>query len=445
MYANIPSRKRGAHFAVMAPLVTFFTFITLTAATVVSMAEHPTGPADSTPGGCADRVTAYLHQTVTRRAEVTARELRARAELNEARSLLEEENSGQRERSNDTRQRIKTAWTELESALKAVQKFDEAVLKAHGGLPRECVQEVNAGRSVRAHPVSWKESLAYIPEITMLHLRLYAETFRGVVQFTLLEYDDAVQYYNKVSRHYAQMSHNVNSEIQLRQKNRGLDEESGGLREAAEFALLYAKSILCAALPWLLLSSGFFFLALFAPFLLSAVVLPHFVWNVWVKLFLLHYVYGLTAEGFLLSLRRYVGLLLQKDWAGLRRDCATAVIDLAAVGEREKTFFNGIVAVAFVLVTVAMLFAFMYTWVMILCGLIGPAFDVLQGDAVVSQMKKDVAVRQENCPTAAAKSRHDRANDSLKMGVVRPSAKMSSSSSRGGSDNTAERHKKKKK
>ncbi|RNF03959.1 hypothetical protein TraAM80_05413 [Trypanosoma rangeli] len=348
-------------------------------------------PAESGQKSCADGVKAYLLQTSTKRAEVEAWVRRARAELNEARSILEEEKSGERRPSGNTQRRLKAAWAKFESASEVARKFDETVLNSHGNLPHECIREVNALSATDPDAGNWAGQAMYLLEKTVLNLRLYGETLRGVVLFNVGEYNSAAEFYKEAAHFFNVKSQKVYEEIQRRKKDRKFEEESAGLWELAEFALLYTRAMTFALVPWAIILSACILLVLFAPFILAAVLIPQFVWRVWVQLFFLHYTYGLTVDGFFLSLRQYVDLVVQRDWAGLQERCVTAFFILVSRDDQPGTFFNGIFAAALVLITVVLMLILIYYWVRLPYAIIASELELWRSRHVLRQLQKDMA------------------------------------------------------
>lgn len=343
------------------------------------------------PRSCSGRVTAYLQQVVTRRAELEARETRARAELNEARNILEEERSGQRAPAAETHHRIKAAWTVFESATSVLLKFDEDVANAYTDLPLVCFREADALRSAVPLDVLRGNVAKYMMESLLFHLRLYGETLRGVVHFTLQEYDDTVLYYQRVSNYYANKSQKAFDEIRLRQRNHGIDDESYGLWGMTEIVFLYLDGIVSAALPWMLLFSVCFFTLLFAPFVFSGVLLPNFIWAVWVKLFIMHHVYRLTCDSFLVSMQRYKKLFFSGERRQLLESFSEALVSLANGGNNGETLFNGIIAAGFCLFITMLMIIFMYIWVEFLVLLVEPTVDLLKDCGGSVEETKDTA------------------------------------------------------
>ncbi|EKF26934.1 hypothetical protein MOQ_009355 [Trypanosoma cruzi marinkellei] len=358
---SVNCTKRGRRMQLLA--VALFAFIALATTTVVSAEKVLKHPSASSSGRCANGVKAYLVQTVKRRAEVAASESRARADLNEARSIVEEEKSGQREPKGDTQERVRAAWSKFESASAAAQKFDAAVLNSHGKLPLECILEVDALRVTDPNAESWFGQIMHELEKVALHLRLYGETLRGMVLFNLAEYESAVSSFYEFVEVFSAKSQQAYNEIQQRKNKVTFGEENGGLREFAELALIYMRYITLALVPWMTVFSMSVLLIIFAPFFLSAVLLPQLVWRVWVQLFFLHYTYGLTVDGVFNSLQQYFGLLTEKDWAGLQERFITALLTLATAEGSLGTFYNGIIATTLVISTVVLLFTFIYYWV----------------------------------------------------------------------------------
>nr|AGN32965.1 hypothetical protein [Trypanosoma rangeli] len=396
MHAGNKFPKRGVNcgrwrrmWVVLA--VVLFACIASCIAITVAAEDVLNHPAESDQKSCADGVKAYLLQISTRRAEVEAWERRVRAELNEARSILEEEKSGERKPSGDTQQRLKAAWAEFESASAVVRKFDETVLNYHGNLPHECIREVNALSAADPDAGNWAGQAMYLLENTVLHLRLYGETLRGVVLFNMAEYNSAAEFYKEVAHFFTAKSQKIYEDIQRRKKDRNFEEESAGLWELAEFALMYMRAMTFALVPWTILFSGCVLLVLLAPFFLAAVLIPQFVWRVWVQLFFLHYTYGLTVDGFLLSLQQYVDLIVQRDWAGLQERCVTAFLILASRDDQPGTFFNSIFAAALLLITVVLMLILIYYWVRLPYAIIASELGVWRSRDALRQMQKDKA------------------------------------------------------
>ncbi|ESS63258.1 hypothetical protein TCDM_08956 [Trypanosoma cruzi Dm28c] len=355
------NRARRGRMQLLA--VVLFAFIALETTTVVSAEKVLRHPVASSSGRCAKGVKAYLLQTVKQRAEVTASETRARAELNEARTIVEEEKGGQREPKEDTQERVRAAWSNFESASAAAQKFDAAVLNSHGKLPLECILEVDALRGTDPNAESWFGQTIHALEKVALHLRLYGETLRGVVLFNLAEYESAVSSFYDFVEVFSAKSQQAYNEFQQRRNKVTFGVENGGLRELAELALMYTRFITLALVPWMTVFSVCVLLIIFAPFFLSAVLLPQLVWRVWVQLFFLHHTYGLTVDGLFNSLQQYFGLLTEKDWAGLQERFLTALLTLATAEGSLGTFYNGIIAATLIISTMAILLTFIYYWV----------------------------------------------------------------------------------
>ncbi|KEG11067.1 hypothetical protein DQ04_03011000 [Trypanosoma grayi] len=272
----------------------------------------------------------------------------------------------------------------------------------------------------------------------LLHARLYWETVRGVYRYSAVEYREVLQAYDETSTFFGALSRTVYDEIQLHKKNRGFDDESSGLTETLALALLQLKSVTYMVLPWMTVVAGVVLFSLFGPFILSAVVIPNLVWRVWVQLFVLHHTYGLTVDGFLISLREWVDMLLSKDWAGLQERFMAALISLAADGGVE-TFYNGIIAMSLVVATVICLLYLMYIWVKVPLMLLVSEFSG-EEDTVIIKMKKD---------RPAGRDSGDGKGPS--KGVIRQSTKMTtpprSSGGAGGNNNNndaSERNRKKK-
>ncbi|RNF13248.1 uncharacterized protein Tco025E_06268 [Trypanosoma conorhini] len=417
MHTGTSSAKRGVRCGSRRGLwvllaVVLFACIALDAATLAAAEGAPKYSAAPAHMSCAEGVRAYLLQTLTRRAGVEALVARARAELNELRSILEEERSGQRRPSSDTQTRLKAAWAEFESASAAARKFDESVMKSHGSLPHTCIREVNALSAADPDAEDFVGRTKYLLENAILHLRLYGETLRGVVLFNVAEYKSAVDFYKEVVRSFNAKAQKAYDELQLRKRNRSFEEEKGGLWELAEFALMYARAASLALVPWATLFSMCVLLFLFAPFLLAAVVIPQLVWRVWLQLFFLHHTYGLTVDGLLLSLRQYLDLVVQKDWAGLQERCVTAVLDLAAPDNELGTFFNGILAAALVLTSALLVLMLIYYWVRLPYAIIAPEVELWRNRNALRQLQKEMAKPASSSPAPTAATTANEGNES---------------------------------
>lgn len=313
-------------------------------------------------GKCASRIVSYLRRAVTQRAELKQRELRARANLNEARSVALEEEDGQREPKNDTHQRIMEAWGVVGAVNDDIIRFNERTIKQHGDVPCVCINEVFGGPDIRAAgaATSWKEIVLLQMDLLFMYWKLYWETLHGVWLFTFEEYAPYEKLYGDTVGHYQRKVQELRTELE-RTSTLSADKDVNPLVGFARLALTHAKIWTYSAVPWVTQITVVLFVLLFLPFIMSATVLSNFVWRLWLQLFVAHHVYGLTADGILDSLREYISLVTSQKWKELQGRLITGLSALA-FGGSCGTFFSLLPAMIFIFATVAFMVTLMCVW-----------------------------------------------------------------------------------
>ncbi|KAG8343290.1 hypothetical protein TRVL_05877 [Trypanosoma vivax] len=327
---------------------------------------------------CALRIVSYLRRVITERANVEQREVWARAEYNEEKGIVSEENDKQRKPRPDTAVRVASALGAYEEIAAELDRFDASTSRIFHDIPRLCIAEVAASYSSNE---SNRDGIVYtvLPilrgermDAFLMHLQLSWETLRGVYLFVIEGYKPYVGMYNDLVSRYSKIAVNVEKEIEML-----LEEEGKSEMRIEEIIVFYARLALLQvkvqtyfAAPYVVLLCIVFFLLLFAPFILSSLLLSIYLYRIWLRLFVLHHIFGISTDEVVLSLRGYVYLIVNLDWSELTARLVVTY-QLLTLGGGSDTFLNGLFVVGTIFATFVSVFILILAWVKMPLVLLG--------------------------------------------------------------------------